>query len=192
MLTDTSWLRLLFPRSRWSEEIAIICLMNKNTLFPSQSKDKSLTFLAFSVLVYRWVWQINTEVHGSAIIQNPTSSPPWWNDSSWERLTLLTYDNKKCIPLRSSETISHKAHTFTFSSILTSGPSFSLFRWVLSICSSFSRGPLVMIHNDICQSYDYWWLGFISILSSFPVWHYFPSLLWRLQYSNPALSCDNR
>ena len=31
MLTDTSWLRFLFPRNRWSENLAITCLMQHYT-----------------------------------------------------------------------------------------------------------------------------------------------------------------
>ena len=71
----------------------------------------------------------------------------------------LTNDIQKCIPLRSSET-KHKAHTFTFSSVLTSGPVFSLFRWVFFISISTFIRLLTRPLGDDSQ----WYLSILWLL----------------------------
>ena len=110
--------------------------------------DKVLTLW---LSVYRYVTLLCAEVCGVACAR-PQGDDKAYHESL-ATTAKLNYDNKKCKPLRSSET-KHKAHTPTFSSILTSGPVFSLFRWVFFIYFNFHWASYEALR---------WWFTMISV-----------------------------
>ena len=119
--------------------------LSTHTLF---CHDKVLTLW---LSVYRYVTLMYAEVCGVACAR-PQGDDKAYHESL-ATTAKLTNDIQKCIPLRSSET-KHKAHTFTFSSVLTSGPVFSLFRWVFFIYFNFHWAS----HEALR-----WWFTMISV-----------------------------
>ena len=150
-----------------------------NTTHTLSCDDNVLTLW---LSVYRYVTTKCAQVCGVACAR------PHGDDKAYHEslatTAKLTNDNKKCIPLRSSET-KHKAHTFTFSSVLTSGPVFSLFRWVFLIYSTFTELLTRPLGDDSQWYLSILWLLMIRIHFNIV---FFPSLTTISSHFSDAIN----